>query len=420
MKKYLFKIFSILFCGMLALSGAACDDTSEESVSGESSNTNETVVSFADYNERLLVGFDTQSEIMEKTMGQKEMREYKVVTDEKYVTQGTGALKLTHDSEEDYNYMPTAMSISPSVYIFFDKAGVTKDFSKVQAVAVDIYNPQSYPIEVKLYFKTLIREVDWSEFIVDTCYLLPNQMNHCVFDMHLDKYINFGIDNIQTMCLMLPTVESEDELVTLYMDNLRLREFKGEPVYNDQTVPAPLTDGKVMSFEEKSIFNKTNATTIWASWLPQQTLTAFMNRDAQYVSEGKYSLGIIAPCHGDVYRMERGYTNIILPEEYLSVYDFTQFTSPTATLKLDVYFDSPIDNDQFDWIICYQAESSVESIMKRVVLKAGQWNTLEVPMHSGDGTTVDWSQVTSFRFRVFQLKGAGSVKYYFDNIRVEG
>ena len=118
--------------------------------------------------------------------------------------------------------------------------------------------------------------------------------------------------------------------------------------------------------------------------------------------------------------MERGYTNIKLPEEYLSVYDFTQFTSPTATLKLDVYFDSPIDNDQFDWIICYQAESSVKSIMKRVVLKAGQWNTLEVPMHSGDGTTVDWSQVTSFRFRVFQLKGAGSVKYYFDNIRVEG
>ena len=47
MKKYLFKIFSVLFCGMLALSGAACGDTSEESVSSEST-TNETVVSFAD------------------------------------------------------------------------------------------------------------------------------------------------------------------------------------------------------------------------------------------------------------------------------------------------------------------------------------------------------------------------------------
>ena len=95
MKKHIFKIFSILFCGIVAI---GCVSRGKPANNGDNA-----IVEFADYNEKLLVGFDTQSEIMANTMGQKEIREYKVVTDEKYVTQGTGALKITHDSEENYN-----------------------------------------------------------------------------------------------------------------------------------------------------------------------------------------------------------------------------------------------------------------------------------------------------------------------------
>lgn len=411
MKKNIFRILSAFFCAVVVFGVVACNQNTSQNSEGNG-NESEKVVGYADYNEKLLVGFDSQKEILEKTMGQKEIREYKFVTDEKYVTQGSGALKITHDSDEHFTYMPTAMDISPSVYVFFDKAGATKDFSAVKAVSVDIYNPQPYPVEVKLYFKTRIKEIEWAEFIVDTCYLLPEQMNHCVFDMHLDKYINFGIDDVQTMCLMLPIVQSKEEPITLYMDNLCLRTFKGEPVYKDQTLFVPISGGMITSFEDKAMFNKTSSHTIWAGWLPTQALTAFWNGNPAYVSEGKRSLGIIAPCHGDVFRMERSYTSIVLPEEFVGAYDFTRFTGENATIKVDVFFDSPIDNDQFHLLI--------GDFVKTYSLKCGQWNTIEFPMHKGEVAGYDWRNLTKIRFKIFQLKGAGNVKYYFDNIRVEG
>lgn len=258
-----------------------------------------------EYIEHLIVGFDSQEEILTKTMGQKEIREYKYVTDEKYVTQGTGALKVTEASEEDYNYMPTAMRISPSVYVFLEKTDFGKDLSDVISVAVDIYNPQSRPIEVKLYLETLIKEIEPAETIADTCYLLPDSMNHCVFELELDKLINVGIDNVQQMCFMLPIVQPNEEAITVYMDNLRFRTFKGEAVYNDQTPPAISTNGSVVSFEEKYFYNKTLTYTHYGSWLPSQSFTTVWCENPKYVSEGKRSLQIIAPCHGDVYRMER-------------------------------------------------------------------------------------------------------------------
>ena len=382
---------------------------------GESVSGGEGAV--ARYDETLFCGFDTQEEILDKTLGMKEIREYKVTTDEQYVTQGTGALKFTYDSDDSDYYMPSAKDISPAIYILINETGYGKDLSNLKEVAVDIYNTTDRNLSVALYQRTKIGEVKITD-LMSSAYLIKPGANKCVIDTELDRNVNFGMDNVSELCLVFPRVYPHESAVTLYIDNLRFRTLKDGDAPQDQDLPASLTDGKVASFEEKSFYNKT----MLGSFRKTQPLQAFWNGNPDYITDGARSFGVMAECGGEMWRDERPYADIILPDEYVKEYDFSVFAAETCVLKADMYLKGTEDLDRFSFTVKYETESGENSVMKQdFILKANEWNTLEFPMSfTVNEKSVEWNNVIGISFRFWQQQGGGTTIYYLDNIRVEG
>ena len=414
MRKNIFKrLISFVCCGAALLGMVSCGTNTQTS-------SDDTIVAeTTDYVERKMIAFETQEELYSTMQAMKEVREFKLTTDAKYVTEGKSALKFVHDSEGADNYMPSAHDISPAIYFYNDEhgTGYGKDLSRVSAIVVDMYNPQNRPLEVKLFVQTLIKETQRARYVLDSVILNPGQ-NECVFSMELERNINMGLDNVQDICFVFPTVQPHEEEMTFYLDNLRYRVLKDEVEVKNQTLPAAPTNGLITSFEDKVMYNTTYAG-YFASW--KYTLKAFWNSNPDYVSEGSKSFGVIVPCAGEVWRDETPYTEISLSEEYVQSYDFAQFTSPNAKIKLDMYYKGLHDDTRAALMVYYQDGTSEKSVVVNISeIKANAWNTFEAPLYNQDGMNIGAESINRILFRFWQKKGDGNRIYYFDNIRVEG
>lgn len=417
------KLLSILLSIILLLTLCLCvgckkGTTDDDKVAFELTNSDADELLYGGLNHQLIVGFDSESEIRKYTRGDKELDFYQLTTDKNYITQGNGALKMVSDGEGEKAYMPSASGISPSMQLLIAETPYGKDLSKVKAIAVDIYNAQDRAIEIKLIARTLIQEKDTAYMHLDTCYLLPQSQNRCVFDLDLDKTINFGINDVAQLSFVLPEVNKNEEPITLYFDNLCYYTFSGDATYSDQEMPSISTNGKICSFEEKYFYNKTSTWT-FASWMPEDVLNAYLNVNTDYVSDGSKSLAIVVPCQGKVLRDETPYASIRLPEEYISAYDFTQFSSESSKIKIDVYIDFD-EEVQVDFYFRYTVGSSTEILGTDATrLTANQWTTLEIPLYSNGVSVCDLSKICQFVFRVWQPRGGGNSIIYLDNLRVE-
>ena len=221
----------------------------------------------------LLSGFDDFKELrtfkFNETFGIAE-----IIDDAKYVTEGSRAAKFTVDG--GYVGIPEVSVFTNTPYCS------EKDFSKVQALSVDMYNTDTKVHTVEISFTTRNGAVDRTSYPGKTFNLNPGA-NSILFELdrsmaaavcYIDKveYITFRFDN------------SHEVPYVVYVDNLQAY-LTEEPV---EKLVKSYKEDEILFFDDKIDRAFAKATTIRA--VQNEAGEISLNRNKKYISSGNGSL----------------------------------------------------------------------------------------------------------------------------------
>ena len=168
----------------------------------------------------LLMGFESYEEVVGSKIAVGNMLgRMEINTDEAYITQGSGSLKVR----------PQGFYNQPEYHPYFkldflNTACTTCDFSKFKNVSVDVYNPQSKELKISINFFTGKSDGNFISTMEQTFTLKPNGWTTCAYDLSvMGGFTIYDFTSVRYMTVkFLDHKQSRDDAMNeLYFDNLQ-------------------------------------------------------------------------------------------------------------------------------------------------------------------------------------------------------
>ena len=168
----------------------------------------------------LLMGFESYEEVVGSKIAIGNMLgRMEINTDEAYITQGSGSLKVC----------PQGFYSQPEYHPYFkldflNSACATCDFSKFKNVSVDVYNPQDKELKISVNFFTGKSDGNFISTMEQTFTLKPNGWTTCAYDLSvMGGFTIYDFTSVRYMTVeFLDHKQSREDAVNeLYFDNLQ-------------------------------------------------------------------------------------------------------------------------------------------------------------------------------------------------------
>lgn len=258
------KIIVIIFAVIMALIPAACGNT----------NSDDTM---------LLMGFDDYWEVQANvcTWGNLFGRA-EINTDKKYIKQGEASLHVLPSG--DYG----STNAFPFILIGCDRPYFsTNDFSNFDNISLDVYNDTDKELTIKMHLGVFGYSGLLEDTPIRTYQLEPNSWNNVVYDLSdgsIRSAFNY-LRDVSQIFIQFPEYKrtKDDEVNSLYLDNLTAKINKEPTVYNKK-----FKTNEILSFENPIDLNFADARAYEMNIIFNAELS--INTDKQFVTEGQKSL----------------------------------------------------------------------------------------------------------------------------------
>lgn len=211
MKKRLSIAMLILLTAAVSVIGTACQKKEPTTNKDNTKKETELIFSFESYKD--IVGT--------KLWLKKQFGATKVNTDSKYITDGKGSWML----QPQGNYANKGSGADPYFTLECEETTfLTNDFLDYDKVMLDVYNDSEEEVTIRWCFKMNNFLGDMCETPTKEFKLGPKAWTTCEYDITDETYgTYYWHDSVQSMTVYFPDRKEsrDDEVYTLYMDNLR-------------------------------------------------------------------------------------------------------------------------------------------------------------------------------------------------------
>ncbi len=359
---------------------------------------------------------------------------------EKYITEGTGSLKIQPMGEFGSTVKPYLMF--PTYFAEYEYNFM--DFSAIKSFSGDFYNAEDKPIQMDIALATTaptyLRNVSWTDTTVrENVVLQPgwNKVSYVVQHDLIGLYAD--IKNIYGVIISFDNIGSlyAEDAPTLYVDNLKLEKL--ETPYEKEDITYPLDKDEEKGIYEIASFDKDyQKYVVWCGRHRNQ----FMHPDYE----------IFNPLLGDeignvlrfntryVPKTEPNYIQTYVAGELIRQYD-TQAMKNDANYDYYLCIDFYNNSDSSMWLrveYCARAENNSSAIAqaptsatwKKTVLEPHAWQTyeynladIEITMKKTDGTSSTVKYLDDPGHIVFfwgdHYQEGPRREFWMDNVRIE-
>ena len=262
----------------------------------------------------------------------KELRTYKftsfykaeINSNKDYVTDGDTSAKFT-----------IASSGMPEVSVFTDSS--SRDFSKVCALSVDIFNTDDIKHDINIGFTSRESGYNRKSYSPETFELLPGY-NKVIFEIDLATAHNICyINNVEYITFTFE--KSCDHQWVAYFDNLRAHYTNKEVKVSSKAYE----ENEILLFDNKLDRYFISVDTTFSSAVDIPTIV--INRDPHYIKSGNGSLKITTPVNS-----AGGSPGVYITGEPLSRIDFSNYSAIQFSIMLsnDLVGSSNINTGIYD------------------------------------------------------------------------
>lgn len=381
MKKAIAYLLTALFC----LSAAGCEGKNKESVASVAEDGIITLYDFESWEE--LSAFAFRYEFGRATINR----------DKAYVKSGDASMKVEISAKTQTPYILFYPGFEP-----VEKS----DFTDVDRITLDVYNPEDREISVWLSLDTrsaygFEMNTTGKEFV-----LRKNSWNKVVYQINRESLTKaFSLEEVMHIALRLDTTE---DAYTLYFDNMQIRTGEKQKEYKSQRK----TD-ELLFFEDDRDIDFFNCSTYYFVKYLYPLLD--VNLDPNYCTEGRKSMRVRIPI-SDL---------AVFPMVELQVdaIDSAAFKDAKA-ISLDIYNANakrlPVDIHMRDF---YRTSggSPKADLKRQVWLNADEWTTVIFTREELAAATVDIEGLKNIGFEFIDQndKGFGKyIRFYMDNFKI--
>ena len=381
MKKAIAYLLTALFC----LSAAGCEGKNKESVASVAEDGIITLYDFESWEE--LSAFAFRYEFGRATINR----------DKAYVKSGDASMKVEISAKTQTPYILFYPGFEP-----VEKS----DFTDVDRITLDVYNPEDREISVWLSLDTrsaygFEMNTTGKEFV-----LRKNSWNKVVYQINRESLTKaFSLEEVMHIALRLDTTE---DAYTLYFDNMQIRTGEKQKEYKSQRK----TD-ELLFFEDDRDIDFFNCSTYYFVKYLYPLLD--VNLDPNYCTEGRKSMRVRIPI-SDL-------TVFPMVELQVDAIDSAAFKDAKA-ISLDIYNANakrlPVDIHMRDFYST-SGGSPKADIKRQVWLNAYEWTTVIFTREELAAATVDIEGLKNIGFEFIDQndKGFGKyIRFYMDNFKI--
>ncbi len=319
-------------------------------------------------------------------------------TDEKYITEGEKSAKLLVDTRSK-----TAVSMD----IFTNTAWNNfSDFTKVQALTMDVFNPSEETRSLEMGFTTRTTGVDRMSYSNKEFTLKPGKNTVVlVLDRAMAKDTCY-IDKVEYIHFEFPIAEERYEL---YVDNL-CAHLTEEPVESKEKVYA---DSEILFFNDSAdkgfVAFDSNYTSSGSA------VTVSMNRNPKYIKEGTGSIKMqMGVCTSDTY------TAVSIKGAPMDRLDLTNYSK----VALSVCTDEPTTTGNLQLYIVDKngLRASVGHVRELVAwgtpIEVGKWYTIEFDVETLKSKGFALNKISTIYCSLTNPKTGRDYAWYMDELKL--
>lgn len=382
MKRYLI----ILFVAIMTFCSTSCDGSNDKDITSEVTGLT-TIYDFETWDELSTCAFKYQ-------FGRATVNK-----DKKYIKSGEGSMKVEIEGTTQAPYILFYPGFEP----------VNKsDFTDVDRIMIDVYNPENREISVWLSLDTRSTYGFEMNTTGKEFKLQPNQWNKVVYNLNRESLSKaFSLKEVMHIAMRFDTI-GEYQPYTLYVDNIQIR--TGEPM-KEYTVTR--AENELLFFENDSDVEFFNCTTYYFIKYLYPLLD--VNLDPNYCSQGVKSMRARIPVSDQN----------VFPMLELQIDALGQDVFKDATaVSIDIYNANheklPLDIHFRDFYRTSGGDPKGH-LKRQVWIDANSWITLTFTREELEKATVDMDNLKNIGFETIDQKDSAFGKYvefYFDNFKI--
>ncbi len=319
--------------------------------------------------------------------------------DEKYVTDGETSAKLMIDGND-------LKTVTMDVFTQTNWCNFT-DFTKVEALTVDVFNASDETREMDMGFTTRNGGTDRTSYADKTVTLKPG-MNNVIFTIDRPTAMSTCyMDKVEYIHFAFPSEESRYEL---YIDNLRAH-LTDEEV---EVKRKEYEEGEILFFNDSGDRAYLSMDTLWGHG-PNYAGTMSINRNPKYLKEGTGSLKVQS-----VINEAGGSPAVVIKGEPIDRIDFTKYSKISVqvctdeTVSLGNLEFHIIDSNDTHW----GGGTARDVIGWTAPLEDGKFYTIEADLKDLQSQGLELEKIKELRFYYHNPTSGRAYAWYIDDLKV--